>query len=101
VTNGRKVGNQRACFAGSRREYTVVPSPTHGARRRGESVSELSQKASELIRAGRGDARPSMTDRDRVSAALRARLGEGALLVDRGSGCNAVERSRVGGSRVA
>ncbi|MGC4090005.1 MAG: hypothetical protein QM756_19375 [Polyangiaceae bacterium] len=48
-------------------------------------MSELSSKAEALVRAGRTALRPSTADRERISAALRARLGDAALPVDAGS----------------
>lgn len=42
-------------------------------------MKALSQRASQLVRVGREVLRPSMSDRDRISSALRARLGEVVL----------------------
>lgn len=47
-------------------------------------MSELSPRAAALVRAGRGALRPSAADQERVSAALRACLGEAALPVQAG-----------------
>lgn len=42
-------------------------------------VTEMSPKAAALLRAGRDALCPCAVDRDRVAAALRARLGEAVL----------------------
>lgn len=45
-------------------------------------MSELSSGAFALVRAGRAGLRPSVTDRQRVSAALSGRLGSAAVRPD-------------------
>jgi hypothetical protein len=45
-------------------------------------MTELSSKAAALVRAGRDAMRPSPADRERISEALRARLGDAVLPVE-------------------
>lgn len=48
-------------------------------------MNELSQRATILVRMGRGAMQPSMADRDRISAMLRARLGDAVLPFEAGT----------------
>jgi len=56
-------------------------------------VTDLSSRAAALVRAGRGAMRPSAADRERVSAALRACLGDGALPLEVGASTSLFYRS--------
>lgn len=48
-------------------------------------MNELSQRATILVRVGRGAMQPSLADRERISAMLRARLGEAVLPFEAGA----------------
>lgn len=56
-------------------------------------MNELSPKASALVRAGRAAMRPSASDRERVSALLRARLGDAVLPLEAGATTSLLSRS--------
>lgn len=58
-----------------------------------EVVSEMSPKAAALLRAGREALRPSTADRERVTAALRVRLGHAALPLAVGASTSFFARS--------
>lgn len=45
-------------------------------------MTELSSRAAALVRAGRTASRPSLEDRERITSALRARLGDAVLPFD-------------------
>jgi TolA-binding protein len=53
----------------------------------------MSPKAAALLRAGRDALRPTSADRERVTAALRARLGPGALPLAAGASASLFARS--------
>jgi hypothetical protein len=56
------------------------------------TVTVLSSEASALVRAGRAALRPSEADRVRISEALRARLGDAALLAEAAGAANVAQQ---------